>query len=86
MLSGRSNIVLTALILAIVPVASPAEAEALFMFPLLSPVPPERLRVTTRIEQVPPAVTAPTRKNRVAVEPASRSVFSSRYLVVGLGI
>lgn len=89
MLSGRSSIVLAALILATVPVATPAQAETWFMFPWFTPAPPERPRVTTRIEQVPAPVTAPvpaTRTNRVAVEPAPRSIFSGRYMVVGLGI
>jgi hypothetical protein len=80
MLSGCSKVVLTALALATVPVATPAQAETFFMFPWFSPSPPERPRVTT------PVVTAPAiRGNRVAVEPA-RSLFSQRYMVVGLGM
>jgi hypothetical protein len=86
MLSNRSSILLAAVVVVgTLQIATPARAEAWSIFSWISPAPAEKPRVTTRVAPTP----AP-RTNRVAEpsqrppEPACRSVFCGRYLVVGL--
>ena len=89
---GRSSLGVAAIVLATLQITAPAKAETWSLFPWFTVAPPEKPRVTSRIEQVQPvARPAPALRQGRVYQPvqqpvAGRSLYSQPYMIVGLGI